>query len=77
MLLLELFDRSPYQNIDDDHSRPLGDSPRYVESRKSKLVIAQLLHMLDMHDARAYEHARDLEKIQAQYKPPQQGGGLI
>lgn len=74
MLLLEFFNASPegWQEIEDDQSQP-----KWGETRKTKLTLGMISKLRKMNDVQAYERAKDLKLIRAQYKPAGDGGPSV
>ena len=64
MILLEFYDPAPqgWQDVEDDNSQP-----KWGESRKTKLTLGMISKMRRMNDIQAFERAKDLKKIRAQY----------
>lgn len=64
MKLFEMFDRAPegYQDVGSDQS-----SPKWRESRKTKLTLKQIRKLRKMNDVRNYEKVNYLKKIHQQY----------
>ena len=74
MKLFEMFDKAPegYQDLSDDNS-----SPKWRESRKTKLTLKQIRKLRKMNDVRNYERAQKLKKVRNQYKPVDQAAAPI
>jgi hypothetical protein len=70
MKLFEMFDKAPegYQDLSDDNS-----SPKWRESRKTKLTLKQIRKLRKMNDVRNYEKVNYLKKIHQQYGPKAEG----
>jgi hypothetical protein len=70
MKLFEMFDAAPegYQDVSDDNS-----SPKWRESRKTKLTLKQIRKLRKMMDVRNYEKTSYLKKIHQQYAPKVEG----
>ena len=66
MKLFEMFDKAPegYQDVSADNS-----SPKWRESRKTKLTLKQIRKLRKMMDVRNYEKTSYLKKIHQQYAP--------
>jgi hypothetical protein len=64
MKLFEMFEPAVpgYQNIEDDNS-----SPKWKESRKTKLTLKQIRKLRKMNDVRNYEKSKYLKKVHEQY----------
>jgi hypothetical protein len=64
MRLLEMFNAAipGYQDVASDHS-----SPKWKESRKTKLTLKQIRKLRKMTDVRNYEKVKYLKKIHQQY----------
>lgn len=64
MKLFEMFDHAPegYQDIASDNS-----SPKWRESRKTKLTLKQIRKLRKMNDVRNYEKVQYLKKVHEQY----------
>lgn len=73
MILREFYEPAPqgYQDIDDDNSKP-----KWGESRKTRLTLGMLSKIRQMNDVKAFERAKELKSIRAQYKPAADAGGL-
>ena len=52
------------QDVEDDNS-----SPKWRESRKTKLTLKQIRKLRKMNDVRNYERTQNLKKIRKQYTP--------
>jgi hypothetical protein len=67
MRLLEMFNAAipGYQDVASDHS-----SPKWKESRKTKLTLKQIRKLRKMMDVRSYEKVKNLKKIHQQYGAP-------
>jgi len=67
MKLMEMFDTAipGYQDVASDHS-----SPKWKESRKTKLTLKQIRKLRKMTDVRNYEKVKYLKKIHQQYGAP-------
>ena len=67
MKLFEMFNPPVpgYQDVSADNS-----SPKWKESRKTKLKLKQIRKLRKMNDVRNYEKASYLKKINAQYSQP-------
>ena len=70
MLLFEFFNAAPdgWQDIEDDQSKP-----EWGETRKTKLTLGMISKLRKMNDVQAYERAKDLKLIRAQYAPASGG----
>jgi hypothetical protein len=66
MKLFEMFDPATpgYQSVEDDNS-----SPKWRESRKTKLTLKQIRKLRKMNDVRNYEKRNYLKKVHDQYGP--------
>jgi hypothetical protein len=66
MKLFEMFDAAipGYQDVESDNS-----SPRWKESRKTKLTLRQIRKLRKMLDVRNYEKQKYLKKVHEQYGP--------
>ena len=66
MKLFEMFNPAPegYQDVEADQS-----SPKWRESRKTKLTLKQIRKLRKMNDVRNYEKATNLKSIRKQYAP--------
>ena len=64
MKLFEMFDPAPpgYQDVSSDNS-----SPKWRESRKTKLTLKQIRKLRKMNDVRNYEKVNYLKKVHEQY----------
>jgi hypothetical protein len=64
MKLMEMFDApvQGYQDIASDNS-----SPKWKESRKTKLTLRQIRKLRKMLDVRSYEKKQHLKKVHEQY----------
>jgi hypothetical protein len=73
MKLFEMFDPAVegYQDTKDDNS-----SPKWKQSRKTKLTLRQIRKLRKMNDVRNYEKAQNLKKVRNQYKPAEQAPTL-
>jgi hypothetical protein len=77
MKLFEFYQPAPpgWQSVEDDKS-----SPRWGETRKTKLTLSMINKIRTMNEVQAYERAQDLKKIRKQYGTPEGGdqaaGGL-
>jgi hypothetical protein len=73
MLLLEFYDAPPtdFQDVEQDHSQP-----KWGEVRKTRLTLSAINKIRRMNEVQAYERAKNLKKIRAQYAPPAAGPGL-
>ena len=71
MKLFEMFDPAipGYQDVEADNS-----SPKWRESRKTKLTLKQIRKLRKMNDVRNYEKTNHLKKIHAQYAPKVEPG---
>jgi hypothetical protein len=74
MKLLEMFDTAipGYQDVESDHS-----SPKWKESRKTKLTLKQIRKLRKMTDVRNYEKVKYLKKIHQQYGAPAAAEGAM
>ena len=66
MKLMEMFDKAVpgYQDLNSDNS-----SPKWRESRKTKLTLKQIRKLRKMNDVRNYEKVKYLKKVHEQYGP--------
>jgi hypothetical protein len=66
MKLFEMFDPAVagYQDVSADNS-----SPKWRESRKTKLTLKQIRKLRKMNDVRNYEKVSYLKKVHQQYAP--------
>ena len=66
MKLFEMFDPAPegLQDVGADQS-----SPKWRESRKTKLTLKQIRKLRKMNDVRNYEKVNYLKKVHQQYGP--------
>lgn len=73
MILREFYEPAPqgYQDIDNDNSKPT-----WGESRKTRLTLGMLSKIRQMNDVKAFERAKELKSIRAQYKPASDTGSL-
>lgn len=73
MYLFELYDaqKNSYQDVEDDNSKP-----KWTESRKTRLTLAEINKIRRMNQVRSYEKAKDLARIRKQYSPPAQPAGI-
>ncbi len=64
MKLFEMIDRAVpgYQDVGSDNS-----SPKWRESRKTKLTLKQIRKLRKMNDVRNYEKVKYLKKVHEQY----------
>jgi hypothetical protein len=64
MKLFEMFDHATpgYQDVGADQS-----SPKWRESRKTKLTLKQIRKLRKMNDVRNYEKVQYLKKVHEQY----------
>jgi len=64
MKLFEMFDHAipGYQDVGSDNS-----SPKWRESRKTKLTLKQIRKLRKMNDVRNYEKVNYLKKVHEQY----------
>lgn len=64
MKLFEMFDPAVpgYQDVGSDNS-----SPKWRESRKTKLTLKQIRKLRKMNDVRNYEKVQYLKKVHEQY----------
>ena len=64
MKLFEMFDPAipGYQDVGSDNS-----SPKWRESRKTKLTLKQIRKLRKMNDVRNYEKVQYLKKVHEQY----------
>ena len=64
MKLFEMFDKAVpgYQDLGSDNS-----SPKWKESRKTKLTLKQIRKLRKMNDVRNYEKVQYLKKVHEQY----------
>jgi hypothetical protein len=64
MKLFEMFDPATpgYQDVGSDNS-----SPKWRESRKTKLTLKQIRKLRKMKDVRNYEKVQYLKKVHEQY----------
>lgn len=67
MRLNEMFDRpvAGYQDVSSDNS-----SPKWKESRKTKLTLRQIRKLRKMLDVRNFELKQNMKKIHDQYSTP-------
>ena len=73
MKLFEMFDPAipGYQDLESDNS-----SPKWRESRKTKLTLRQIRKLRKMMDVRNYEKQNYLKKIHKQYGPQAQAPAM-
>jgi hypothetical protein len=66
MKLFEFYNPSPtgWQDVEDDQSQP-----KWGETRKTKLTLGMISKLRKMQDVQAYERAKELKRIRAQYAP--------
>ena len=64
MLLYEMFNTTPdaYRNEPQDQS-----APKWGDTRKTKLTLAQINLLRKMNDQRTVEYAEKLKKVKEQY----------
>lgn len=67
MLLHEMFNTTPdgYRNEKQDQS-----APKWGDTRKTKLTLAQINLLRKMNDQRTVEYAEKLKKVKEQYGAP-------
>lgn len=66
MNLLEFFEDLPGHRTEKDDNTAV----KLSDVRKTKLTLAQLNRLRIMNDIRKLEREKELEQVQAQYKPP-------
>ena len=73
MKLFEMFDAAipGYQDVSADNS-----SPKWKESRKTKLTLKQIRKLRKMNDVRNYEKVNYLKKIKEQYGSQPEAGAM-
>jgi len=73
MILREFFETAPtgVQDLESDNS-----SPKWGESRKTKLTLGMINKIRRMQEVQTYERAADLKKIRKQYQPPAAPSGI-
>lgn len=66
MKLFEMYEPAipGYQDVESDNS-----SPKWKESRKTKLTLKQIRKLRKMNDVRNYEKVKYLKKVHEQYGP--------
>jgi len=66
MKLFEMYEQAVpgYQDVASDNS-----SPKWRESRKTKLTLKQIRKLRKMNDVRNYEKVNYLKKVHEQYGP--------
>jgi len=66
MRLMEMYEPAipGLQDVEDDNS-----SPKWRESRKTKLTLKQIRKLRKMNDVRNYEKVNYLKKVHEQYGP--------
>ena len=66
MKLFEMYEPAipGYQDVESDNS-----SPKWRESRKTKLTLKQIRKLRKMNDVRNYEKVNYLKKVHEQYGP--------
>ena len=67
MLLYEMFNTTPdaYRNEEQDQS-----APKWGDTRKTKLTLAQINLLRKMNDQRTVEYAEKLKRVKEQYGAP-------
>jgi len=67
MILNELFAKQPeeMQDLSRDNS-----IPKYEDSRKTRLTLAQINRLRKMNDMRALEHEQEMAFVRKMYAPP-------
>ena len=74
MKLFEMYDQ-PIPGLQDVASD--NSSPKWRESRKTKLTLKQIRKLRKMNDVRNYERMQNLKKIRKQYEPtPEAPAGM-
>jgi len=75
MNINEIFD----SEIANDHRTETDDNsvPKLGDVRKTKLTLAQINRLRIMQDVRTLEHEQHIDKVQTQYKPAPEAGGMM
>jgi CHASE3 domain sensor protein len=73
MILNELFERAKpeYQDIQDDNTQLTKD-----DLRKTRLTLKQINKLRRMNDIRTVEMQQKIKKVQTQYGPQEEAGGM-
>ena len=73
MILNELFERAKpeYQDIQDDNTQLTKD-----DLRKTRLTLKQINKLRRMNDIRTVEMQQKIKKVQTQYGPQEEQGGM-
>jgi len=73
MILNELFERAKpeYQDLEDDNTQLTKD-----DLRKTRLTLKQINKLRRMNDIRTVEMQQKIKKVQTQYGPQEETGGM-
>jgi len=73
MILNELFERAKpeYQDLEDDNTQLTKD-----DLRKTRLTLKQINKLRRMNDIRTVEMQQKIKKVQTQYGPQEEAGGM-
>jgi len=73
MILNELFERAKpeYQDLEDDNTQLTKD-----DLRKTRLTLKQINKLRRMNDIRTVEMQQKIKKVQTQYGPQEELGGM-